>query len=83
MLSALQVLYGAMNHMTLDDFKGALFNNNPAEGYFATIEKRLKDHGEDFESFNPCSKSPDTLDPDKEEDTDANANEELQQNADG
>lgn len=81
-LSALKVLYGAMNNMTLDDFKRALFNSNPAEGYFATIEKRLKDHGEDFEALDPCAKIPDTLDPDKEEgDADADPNEESQPNA--
>lgn len=82
-LSALKVLFGAINNMTLDDFKRALFNGNPAEGYFSTIEKRLKDHGEDFEAFDPCSKIPDTLDPDKEGDTDVNPNEELQPDTDG
>lgn len=82
-LSLLKVLYGALNHMSLDSFKLALFNGNPAEDYFATIETRLKDAGIDFEAFDSCSKIPDTLDPDKKDDADANEKEELQQNADG
>ena len=63
MLSALKVLYGAMNLMTLDDFKRALFDSNPAEGYFSAIEKRLMDTGDDIDSFDPCAKIPDTFDP--------------------
>ena len=62
MLSSLKVLYGAMNLMTLDDFKRALFDDNPAEGYFSTIEKRLMDTGDDIDWFDPCAKIPDTLD---------------------
>lgn len=66
-LSRYKVLYGAINLMTLDDFKLALFQGNPAEKYFATIEERLKKHGVNINEFDACSKLPDTLDVDEDD----------------
>lgn len=82
-LSMLQTIYGALNQMTVDEYKLALFKGNPAEVYFKTITQRLKKHGMSIRDYDPCAKIPDTFDLDEEGDTNADPNEELQPNAAG
>lgn len=80
-LSMLQTIYGALNQMTVNEYKLALFKGNPAEVYFKTITQRLKKHGMSIRDYDPCAKIPDTFDLDEEGDADADPNEESQPNA--